>query len=108
MARADVMAGRAYVSLYMRDKLTRDLQKAKQRVNQFGADMMSLGTKMVAMSAAIATPIGFAIAKFAQFDDAMRAVKAVTNATGDDFDRLTEKRKSWDALPVSRRSKSPN
>ena len=93
MARADVMAGRAYVSLYMRDKLTRDLQKAKQRVNQFGADMMSLGTKMVAMSAAIATPIGFAIAKFAQFDDAMRAVKAVTNATGDDFDRLTEKTK---------------
>lgn len=91
MARADIMAGKAYVSLYMRDKLTRDLMAAKQRVNKFGADMMALGTKMVAMSAAIAAPLGFAVKKFAEFDDAMRMVKAVTSATGDEFQSMTDK-----------------
>lgn len=87
------MAGKAYVSLYMKDKLTRDLRRAKANVNKFGADMMSLGTKMVAMSAAIATPIAFATKTFAGFDDAMRAVKAVTGATGDQFEMLTGKAK---------------
>lgn len=93
MARADIMAGKAHVSLYMKDKLTRDLMRAKQRVNQFGSDMMSLGTKMVAMSAAIATPIAFATKTFADFDDAMRSVKAVTGATEQQFVQLTEKAK---------------
>lgn len=93
MARADIMAGRAYVSLYMRDRLTRDLQAARQRVNKFGSDMMALGAKMVAMSAAIATPLGLATKTFAEFDDAMRAVKAVTRATGDEFASMTDRAK---------------
>lgn len=93
MARADIMAGRAYVSLYLKNKLTRDLQKAKQSVSKFGSDMMSLGTKMVAMSAAIATPIAFATAKFAEFDDAMRSVKAVTGASEAGFKSMTERAK---------------
>ena len=94
MTRADVMAGRAYVSLYMKqDQLTRGLQNARQNVSKFGSDMMALGTKMVAMSAAIATPIGFSVAKFSEFDDAMRAVKAVSQSTEAQFASMTERAK---------------
>jgi len=85
------MAGRAFVSLYTKnDALTRGLQKAKADLNKFGADMMRLGSQMVAMSAAIATPIVFATAKFAEFDDAMRAVGAVTTATSAQLISMTD------------------
>jgi len=84
------MAGRAFVSLYTKnDALTRGLQKAKADLNKFGADMMAIGTKMVAMSAVIATPIVFATAKFAEFDDAMRAVGAVSQSTAAELASMT-------------------
>jgi TP901 family phage tail tape measure protein len=90
MSRADVKAGAAYVSLYTKsDALTRGLQKAKADLNSFGSDMLSLGSRMVAMSAAIATPLAFATKTFAGFDDAMRAVGAVTNSTAAELESMT-------------------
>jgi PIN domain nuclease of toxin-antitoxin system len=90
MARADIMAGRAYVSLYVkRDLLSRGLQQAKENLSKFGSDMMQLGTRMVAMSAAIAAPLGLATKTFADFDDAMRSVGAVSRATAADLLSMT-------------------
>lgn len=90
MARADIMAGRAFVSLYTKnDGLTRGLMKARADLNQFGSDMMGLGARLAAMSAAIAAPIGFAVKTFSDFDDAMRAVGAVTQSTVADLASMT-------------------
>jgi len=94
MAKADVMAGRAYVSIYTKnDKLTSGLRAAQQQLQQFGASMLSLGAKMATMTVALATPIAFATKTFSDFDDAMRAVKAVSQATEAQFASMTERAK---------------
>lgn len=91
MARADIMAGRAYVSLFVKqDALKRGLQSARANLNKFGSDMMALGTRVVAVTAAIATPIAFATKTFADFDDAMRAVGAVSQSTAADLQKMTD------------------
>lgn len=91
MARADVMAGRAYVSLYAkRDLLTRGLQAARADVNKFGSDMIRMGAQVVAATAAIAAPVAFATKTFADFDDAMRAVGAVSQATTAELKSMTD------------------
>lgn len=89
--RADVMAGRAYVSLYAkRDLLTRGLQAARADVNKFGSDMIRMGAQVVAATAAIAAPVAFATKTFADFDDAMRAVGAVSQATAAELQAMTD------------------
>lgn len=91
MSKADVMAGRAYVSLYAkRDALTRGLQAARADVNKFGSDMIRMGAQVVAATAAIAAPVAFATKTFADFDDAMRAVGAVSQATTAELKSMTD------------------
>lgn len=91
MARADVMAGRAYVSLYAkRDLLTRGLQAARADVNKFGSDMIRMGAQVVAATAAISAPVAFATKTFADFDDAMRTVGAVSQATAAELQAMTD------------------
>lgn len=90
MARADIMAGRAYVSLYTKNNLLdRGLQSARANLNKFGSEMMALGARIVAVTAAIATPIAFATKTFADFDDAMRAVGAVSQSTTAELQTMT-------------------
>jgi TP901 family phage tail tape measure protein len=90
MSRADVLAGRAYVSIFVKDDaLTRGLQKARQELNDFGSRMIALGASIVAATTAMAAPVAFASKTFADFDDAMRAVGAVTQATAADLAMLT-------------------
>ncbi len=89
-ARGDIIAGRSFVELYVKNnKFLKGLRDARQRLNQFGADMQSFGRQLVAISAVAIIPIAFASKTFADFDDAMRQVKAVTGATGEEFVRMT-------------------
>src|SRR5690554_3812215 len=89
-ARGDILAGRAYVELFIKNnRFTRGLRDAKQRLNQFGADMQAFGRQMVMVSAAAIIPLAMATKTFADFDDVMRQVKAVTGATGEEFARMT-------------------
>lgn len=98
MSRADIMAGKAYVSLYTKqDAFTRGLQSARADLNKFGSDMMAVGAKMVAMTAVIAAPIAFAVKTFSDFDDAMRAVGAVSQATADQLKSMTDVAKNLGA-----------
>lgn len=91
MSRADIAAGKAFVTLFVKkDQFTRGLQQAKASMNQFGADMTALGARIIAMSGAIAAPLGFATRAFAEFDDAMRAVGAVTQSTEAQLASMTE------------------
>lgn len=90
-ARADVMAGRAYVSLYVKqDALSRGLQEARQRLNSLGSEMMSIGTRMASLGTTLAAPFAFATKTFAGFDDQMRLVGAVAGASATELQAMTE------------------
>jgi TP901 family phage tail tape measure protein len=81
-ARADISAGRAFVSLHVKqDQFTRGLQQARQRLSSLGSELMGIGTRMTAMGTAIAAPFVFATKTFADFDDQMRLVGAVAGAS---------------------------
>lgn len=92
--RRDIQAGRAHVSMYVRDAaLVRGLRNAQRRLHAFGSGAQAIGTKMIRMGALMAAPFAFAARTFMGFEDQMLTVKAVAGAVGDEFDRLTEKAK---------------
>ncbi len=93
MAKADVKAGAAYVTLFMKDNLTRDLRNAQQKMQKFGSDMLSIGRQIATISAVGILPLAAAAKTFANFDDAMRMVKAVTQSTDTQFQQLSDKAK---------------
>ena len=91
---SQVKAGAAYVELLTRDaKLVKGLAAAQRRLQDFGASTKALGASLFALGAAAAAPLGMSAATFAAFDDGMRAVRAVTQATAEDFAKLTEEAK---------------
>ena len=95
--RKDLEAGGAFVRLYLRDELTRKLVRtlrtAGQKLQNFGRAAQQMGRQIATASAAMLVPIGLATRTFANFQDEMLTVKAVTGATGDQFDLLNEKAK---------------
>lgn len=85
-----IRAGQAFVELYGDDsELQRTLANTKKRLQSFGTAMAGIGAKMVGVSTMLATPFAFATKKFADFDDAMRMVRAVSSATAEEFKVLT-------------------
>lgn len=91
-SQAGVRAGGAYVELFVKDSsMVRGLQAAQRRLAAFGTTVSSIGARLVGISAAMAVPFAVSAKTFADFDDQMRAVGAVTGATGEAFDSLTAK-----------------
>ena len=89
-ATGEVKAGRAYVEILLdQTKLERGLKQAQQKIKNFGSALTSIGKNMLAVSGVLAAPMAFATKSFADFDDAMRMVKAVSGATESEFQRLT-------------------
>ena len=92
--RRDIQAGRAYVTMYVRNKgLIRGLRNAQARMRAFGSGVQAIGMKMLRMGAVMAVPFAFATRTFMGFEDQMLTVKAVTGAVGDEFEKLTAKAK---------------
>ena len=90
-SRSDIMAGRAFVELYVKKEgLTQGLANARQRLQDFGNAANALGRTLLAMGLITGASLLFASKSFASFDDQMRAVKAAVGATEADFRRLTE------------------
>ncbi len=90
----DIMAGRAFVLLYAHDTpLYRGLKMAERRVQQFAYNANRIGRSMLTMATAAGAPLAFAARTFANFQDVMKEVQAVTGATGQEFDTLYEKAK---------------
>lgn len=83
-----VLAGRAVVELGLRDRLTAALRSASKRLKTFGDSMGKVGRPLAGFGLALGVPIAFATKQFANFDDAIRMVGAVTQATGADFTAL--------------------
>lgn len=99
-----VRAGRAYVELGLNtSKLAAGLATAQARVASFAA-----ASKAALVSAfTVSAPVALVVKTFAEFDDQMRLVQAVTKSTGDQFAALSEKAKelgrttSWTAAQVA-------
>jgi len=89
MAKADVQAGKAFVTVYAkRDLLTRGLQAARADVNKFGSDMMAIGGKMTAAGTAMLTPIAAAVKLASDFEESFSKFNVV-------FGESSKRVKQW-------------
>ncbi len=90
-ASGNVRAGRAFVEIMLdQTKLERGLKGAQAKLKNFGNSLTGVGKNMVTVAAIAAAPFALATKVFADFDDQMRMVKAVTGATEAEFQSLTE------------------
>ncbi|HOQ06092.1 MAG TPA: phage tail tape measure protein [Anaerohalosphaeraceae bacterium] len=89
-----IRAGRAFVELYAdSSRFVAGLRQAETKLRQFGQNVQNLGMRMTALGTAALSPFAISTKVYKDFDDVMLSVKAVTGATGDEFDTLTEKAK---------------
>ena len=92
MSITGIRAARAYVELVMNDsKFTRGLALAEAEMRAFANKCTAIGSQMFGMGAAMLTPIAYSVRQFKEFDDTMRLVRAVTRATMNDFQKLSDK-----------------
>jgi TP901 family phage tail tape measure protein len=95
---SQVRAGAAFVELTLKNSaLVKGLRQAQKQLSSFASSTTMLGTKLTGLGVAMAAPLGAGIQKFAEYDDAIRQVAAVTGATGAAFDRLNAKAKQLGA-----------
>jgi len=86
------------VLFQLRDKLSGQFSAMTNKFEGFQKNLKKSGTEMKrvgkTMSTRLSLPIvamgGFAVATAAKFDDSMRKVKAITKATGDDFQAMRD------------------
>jgi len=90
-ATANIKAGKAYVEVTAEtSRFRKNLAGAQAELRAFGKTCTALGREMLAFGGALSLPFAMAEKSFAGFDDRMRLVQAVTNATGEAFDSLTK------------------
>lgn len=86
-----IRAGAAYVEVTAQtSKLQRGLATAQAQLQNFGRSCTAIGRDMLMLSGAFAVPMAMAVKGFADFDDQMRLVKAVTKSTKAEFESLTQ------------------
>lgn len=86
-----IRAGAAYVEVTAQtSKLQRGLATAQAQLQNFGRSCTAIGKDMLMLSGAFAVPMAMAVKGFADFDDQMRLVRAVTKATKQEFESLTQ------------------
>ena len=88
---SNIRAGRAYVEVTAEtSKLQRNLTSAQAQLQNFGRTCTNVGKDLLMLSGAMAAPLVMAARSFAGFDDSMRLVQAVTQATDANFKALTK------------------
>lgn len=89
-----IRAGKAYVELSVKtNNLIKNAQAGLAKLSSQLDSFSSSVTQKLTSAFAISVPAGFATKIFADFDDQMRIVQAVSGATGQAFEQLTEKAK---------------
>jgi hypothetical protein len=78
MSKADVSAGRAFVSLFMKDELTKPLRNAQKQLTEFGSSLLGIGTKVAAAGAAIVGGLTAAVVHFANIGSELNDLSART------------------------------
>ncbi|KKM98306.1 hypothetical protein LCGC14_1159200, partial [marine sediment metagenome] len=98
---SEILAGKAFVRLFLKNDMTRQLvrvlRNAQTKLKKFGRSAIATGRRIAVVGALMAAPFVFATRTFAEFDDAMRAVGAVTEDTGANLDMLRGKAKKLGA-----------
>ena len=82
---------KGHVELGVRSNLKKGLNEAKFTLQRFGNDMQKIGRQMTFAGLAAATPFALSMKQFATYEQAMARVRALTGATGSDFQRLQDK-----------------
>lgn len=90
-AGAGIRAGKAYIELGVSDRMAAGLRGASAKLKAFGRSITAMGTGMATLGATMATPFVLAGRTFASFQDNMLLAKAVTGATGKEFEMLKDK-----------------
>lgn len=91
MSKGDIRAGRAFVELFVKGaKLEQGLAAAARRVKGFADSLNDIGQKLATFGAAAGAGIGAAVTRFAAFDDQMRQVAAVSGASDQELQKLSE------------------
>lgn len=66
------------------------LQSIKKQAQQISDEFIKMGATITKVGVAMAIPLALATKKFADFDDQMRTVKAVSQSSEAEFQKLTE------------------
>ena len=91
MSSGDIKAGRAYIEVAVEDaKVKQQLQMINSSFNDWCSSMESTGKKLFAGGVIANAPFLIAAKQFADFDDQMRAVEAVSQASKKEFKSLTD------------------
>lgn len=73
------------------DQFSSEMQKAQRELQKAGKSMQSIGAEMSTyLTAPLAALAGFSSKLNMDFDDSMRKVQATTNATAEEFNKLTD------------------
>jgi len=89
-----IRAGRAFVEIFADDRLlTRGLKRAQARLRAFANQVGAVGQSLTKLAAGVAVPVGVATKVFVSLSDQLLTVKAITGATGAEFEKLSEKAK---------------
>lgn len=103
-----IRASRAFVELFAdTTKLQQGLRQAENILKEFSTRATTLGRTVTAAAGIMIAPVAMSIRTFYRFDDNMREVQAVTQATVKEFEKLSEKAKqlgrdtSFTAIQVS-------
>ncbi|TWT56500.1 phage tail tape measure protein [Allorhodopirellula solitaria] len=90
MGRSSIKAGKAEVEIGLRNRIAQGAKGVERDLNRLGKRATSIGRMIGGVGLAIGTPFAYAAVKFAAFDDAMRAVGAVSQASAIDLAMLTD------------------
>ncbi len=89
-----IRAGRAYVELYSENsKLVAGLKAAEKQMQEFGERVAGIGKRIAAYTAIPLIGFGISQKVFSDLDDVLRAVKAVTKASEQQYDTIAKKAK---------------
>ena len=95
---AAIEAGRAYVRLYTdSSEYVRGLRAAENKLNAFANNIGNIGSRLTGLATVAAVPIAISAKTFADFQDQMLAVQAVSKATREEFGRLYDQAKQLGA-----------
>lgn len=95
---SDIRAGRAYVELYIKNSaLMKGLKEIQAHADKISQTFLTMGAQVAKVGVAMGLPIALATKRFADFDDQMREVKAVSQSTDAQFKQLTATAKNLGA-----------
>ncbi|PHR99579.1 MAG: phage tail tape measure protein [Blastopirellula sp.] len=77
MSGGGIRAGKSFVELYLKDKLSSGLKRAQTRLKSFGRGVMSMGRNMVVAGLLMATPFIAGAKVFATFEQQMANVSTM-------------------------------